>query len=112
MDCTQAREMLDAFLTGELSTAELEELRGHLDSCEECRRELEETKRLTTSMIEILKPSRPREAFSERITQRLVRASGVRKFGGWIALGAAGVVALAASVALLASEEPAARLGT
>ena len=111
MDCMQAREMLDAFLTGELSAVELEELRRHLDSCEECRQELEETKRLTTTMMELLGPLKPRESFPQKVSERIVKAPGLRKLGGWVALGAAGVVALAASIALLAGEEPAGRLG-
>jgi anti-sigma factor RsiW len=111
MNCAQAREMLDAFLTGELSETEVQELRTHLDSCEDCREELEETKRFTTTMMELLRPLKPRERFSQKVTERTVRTPGLRRLGGWIALGAAGVVALAASVALLKGKEPAARLG-
>ena len=76
MNCAQAREMLDAFLTGELPAAEVKELRGHLDSCEECREELEETKRFTTTMMELLRPLKPRERFSEKVTERIVKTPG------------------------------------
>ena len=41
MTCDQCRELLDAYVDGELPTGEAAAVRGHIASCPECTRELE-----------------------------------------------------------------------
>ncbi len=51
--CDKVRELLPRYREGELSKGELREVRSHLSTCEECRRELEALERLfdvTSSM--------------------------------------------------------------
>jgi ferric-dicitrate binding protein FerR (iron transport regulator) len=59
MTCGRFRELMMAGLDGELSPADLEELREHLNECDSCRREFEELERVTRLIgrIELPKPA-------------------------------------------------------
>jgi len=59
MTCGRFRELMTASLDGEISPADLAELKEHLSGCDSCRREFEEMKRVTELIgrIELPKPS-------------------------------------------------------
>lgn len=44
MDCTQIAEVLPWFLNGTLESSATDEIRAHLDTCERCRQQLDETR--------------------------------------------------------------------
>ncbi len=44
MNCEQLRRLLDAYMDGELSDAQLREMEAHAAACEDCRREFEAAK--------------------------------------------------------------------
>lgn len=50
MNCEEFRTMLDAYIDGELSGAEIAALRGHAKDCEACREELEAADMLRETM--------------------------------------------------------------
>ena len=50
MNCEQMRAMLDAYIDGELSEADMRALRDHAAACEDCRNELESAELLRDAL--------------------------------------------------------------
>jgi len=72
VDHQRAQERLSDYLDGDLSGASLEELEGHLETCDECRAELESL-RQTLSVLGGLKPVDPSPDFLQQVNQKLRR---------------------------------------
>jgi anti-sigma factor RsiW len=72
VDHTRAQELLNDYLDGELTGAELEELERHLETCEECRAEVESL-RETLSMLSGLKKLDPAPDFLQQVNQKIRR---------------------------------------
>ncbi len=67
MECDKAKELLSAYLDGEVTEKERHLVEEHLDSCKSCRQELEELRRIVG-----LVASLPKEAAPEGFAQRTV----------------------------------------
>ena len=67
MECDKAKELLSAYLDGEVTEKERHLLEEHLDSCKSCRQEFEELRRIVG-----LVASLPKEAAPEGFAQRTV----------------------------------------
>lgn len=67
MECDKAKELLSAYLDGEVTEKERHLLEEHLASCKSCRQELEELRRIVG-----LVASLPKEAAPEGFAQRTV----------------------------------------
>lgn len=52
-DCQNIQERLSAYMDGETSLAETEQVARHLEVCPECRRELAALKRLSAALAEL-----------------------------------------------------------
>lgn len=70
MNCRRVESLMSAYIDGELTGAEMLEIRGHIDECAECAREHESIK-LTKQMIFRLATVKPREDFAASILTRL-----------------------------------------
>ena len=53
MDCEKARQLLDAYIDGELSAGDMRALEDHAMACEECKRELEAAKLLRDTLADL-----------------------------------------------------------
>jgi len=101
MSCSEIREDLGAYLDGELDAARRSELASHLDSCADCRAELERLRRLSGLLRGL-----PQERAPEGLARRIVGALALGSWRGWTgALGAAAAIALAAVVGLTVTRE-------
>ncbi len=88
---------LDEYLDGELGEAERKAVEGHVASCADCRRELEEMRRLEAVLRAVPAGTPPdAEAFLSRVRERLRRPR-------WGALAAAASVMAAAALLLVAT---------
>jgi Putative zinc-finger/Predicted integral membrane protein (DUF2275) len=80
-DCKEVGERLPALLEGDISESEARELRGHLDSCDPCRRayqNLEKSKKLLGNLTEV----EPPPWFTQKIMARIEEESARKK--GWL----------------------------
>jgi predicted anti-sigma-YlaC factor YlaD len=70
MNCRRVESLMSAYIDGELTGAEMLEIRSHLDDCAECAKEHESIK-LTKQMIFRLATIKPREDFAASILTKL-----------------------------------------
>ncbi len=70
MECDKAKELLSAYLDGEVTEKERHLLEEHLDSCKSCRQELEELRRIVGLVASLPKEAAP-EGFAQRTVARL-----------------------------------------
>jgi len=74
MDCNSIRELLAAYLDGEVTSKEREQIQAHLPTCPQCRRELETLataqKGLRQALKEMAVPATPPSESWDRIKQR------------------------------------------
>ncbi len=73
MRCDRAKEALSALLDGELTAAEADEVRAHLDGCPACRAELDALRRLVAEVKTLPPVSAPRD-LRRKIMARLDEA--------------------------------------
>lgn len=102
MNCKQSKEWLSPFLDGMLTVEESRELAAHLDSCPECRQELEELR--TLQRLLAAEPAQPAADFFQRLGDRLSR-QGAGVAGWWQRLSRkqrlTGLATLAAALLLV-----------
>ena len=79
MDHRALQELFSAYLEGDLSPEEQTQVSSHLESCEECRRELASFQR-TLRGLSSLRAVPPPEGFSRKVQQRIHRRSRGRFF--------------------------------
>lgn len=53
MDCEKARQLMDAYIDGDLSAEDMRALEDHAMACEECKRELEAAKLLRDTLADM-----------------------------------------------------------
>ena len=81
----ELKKMLSAYLDGELTQAEEQRVRLHLEDCQECRRELEQMAELQ-KLTAAIRFQEPPDSFLDSVEQRLsVRAP--RRAGWGLILG-------------------------
>jgi len=84
MNCSDIEKQLPAYLEGDLSSVEMEELRDHLASCENCRKALEDlnkTGRLVHDLEEVSPPPRLKSQIMARVREEADGKRGIlRKF--------------------------------
>lgn len=106
MKCEQINEMLSAYIDHMTSVKENNAIIAHLESCPDCRKELEELQSMTAMMHDLYTPQLP-ETFTHDLRQRLneekitilkPRDLKTPSKAGWIAAAVA-VVALGAGIA-------------
>jgi len=73
MRCDRAKEALSALLDGELTAAEADEVRAHLEGCPACRAELDALRRLVAEVKTLPPVSAPRD-LQRKIMARLDEA--------------------------------------
>ena len=74
MNCRRVMNLLSAYVDGELTGAEMLEIRRHLSNCEECMKECESLQ-ITKQMVARLRNVAPREDFAAAIMMRLDEVS-------------------------------------
>ena len=79
MDHQDAKELFSEHLDGDLTDAQSEQLRQHLDGCEECRSELAALEQ-TLKSLAALSPVKPPPDFERQVQQRIRRRSRGRFF--------------------------------
>lgn len=88
MTCQQYKDLMMGYLDGELDDARQKEFQTHLESCSQCRSELEQFKKLK-NLTDSVKLSEPEEALWESywsgVYNRLERGIG------WILMSVTGI---------------------
>jgi anti-sigma factor RsiW len=79
MDHRAVQESFSAYLEGDLPPEEQTHVAAHLETCEECRKELAAFQQ-TLKRLASLRPLAPPEGFSRRVQQRIHRRSRGRFF--------------------------------
>ncbi len=77
-ECGEIRELIPFYVEGELSKDEINIVKGHIEACEECRAEYEETKEML-SMLKGVEDIELPEGFSEDLHKKLSKESGVNR---------------------------------
>jgi len=77
MNCIDVRENLSLYIDGELEGDQIREIAGHLDKCDECRRECDELIELTTLLREIPDACLP-ESFDMRLKEAIRKEKTVK----------------------------------
>ena len=72
-DCRQIRELMDSYISGELTVESNHDVLRHLDRCEACRSELERRERIGALLIESFGAAPDATALGSRIAQALDR---------------------------------------
>lgn len=73
MNCIQVRENLSAYLDGQMSLEEINEIEKHLAACPDCRKELQQIKevvRQLASMEEVIPPALFRHGLRKKLEQK------------------------------------------
>ena len=70
MNCEQMNDLLSAYLDGELTAQEEEQMHAHLEQCADCRALLEQLQTLRTSFSDLEEISAP-EGFAETVMGRI-----------------------------------------
>jgi anti-sigma factor RsiW len=72
-DCRQMRELMDSYISGELTVESNHDVLRHVERCEACRSELARRERMSTLLIESFGAAPDATAFAARLTQALDR---------------------------------------
>ena len=72
-DCRQVRDLMDSFISGELTVESNHDVLRHVERCEACRSELERRERMSALLIESFGAAPDATAFGARLTQALDR---------------------------------------
>ena len=70
MNCEQMNDLLWAFLDGELTAQEEEQMHAHLEQCADCRALLEQLQTLRTSFSDLEEIPAP-EGFAQRVMEQV-----------------------------------------
>jgi anti-sigma factor RsiW len=84
MDCQEARELLEEFRRGELSSEAAARVAAHLAGCPACRRLREEADAMATLVGQLRREEMP-PRLGRRIRRLARRGRGVRRPLGWLA---------------------------
>ncbi len=71
MDCKKAMELMTQFINEQLNTEDTEAFLNHIDSCPECREELEVTYSLMTAMKQLDADEDLSENYIEELNQKI-----------------------------------------
>ena len=71
MDCKRALELITQFINGQLNTEETQAFLDHIDSCPECREELEVTYSLMTALKQLDEDTDLSENYSEELNEKI-----------------------------------------
>ena len=71
MDCKKAMELMAQFINEQLNTEDTEAFLNHIDSCPECREELEVTYSLMTAMKQLDADEDLSENYIEELNQKI-----------------------------------------
>ena len=78
MNCMEYREMFAAYIDGLLAEQERIDLEVHLAACDECRRELLVTRRLTSALsVRGSKVARAASSLEERVMEEIGKKDNV-----------------------------------
>lgn len=72
-DCRQMRELMDSYISGELTVESNHDVLRHVERCEACRSELARRERMSTLLIESFDAAPDATAFGARLTHALDR---------------------------------------
>ena len=72
-DCRQVRELMDSYISGELTVESNHDVLRHVERCEACRSELARRERMGALLIESFGAAPDATAFGARLTQALDR---------------------------------------
>ncbi len=76
--CTEIRDIMSLYLEGELSSDDINEVEEHVKSCDSCREELEDIKKIVELCNNLEEEELP-ENFKEQLHEKLVSVSGKKK---------------------------------
>ncbi|MBQ8799899.1 MAG: zf-HC2 domain-containing protein [Lachnospiraceae bacterium] len=71
MDCKRALELITQFINGQLNAEETQAFLDHIDSCPECREELEVTYSLMTALKQLDEDTDLSENYSEELNEKI-----------------------------------------
>lgn len=71
MDCKRAMELITQFINEQLNAEDTEEFLNHIDSCPECREELEVTYSLMTAMKQLDEDTDLSDNYIEELNQKI-----------------------------------------
>jgi len=71
MTCTEAQSIITAFINDELNISELEEFILHMESCPECREELEVYYALLTAMKQLDEDKNLSDDYSQELKEKI-----------------------------------------
>lgn len=74
MTCMKAQSLITAFINDELEIEELDEFTRHIQSCEECKEELEVYYALLTAMKQLDEDKNLSDDFNQELKEKLVRS--------------------------------------
>lgn len=98
-ECRQVRELIDSYISGELTVESNHDVLRHLERCDACRSELERRERTGALLIESFGAAPDADALASRIAQAIDREQhrwgSVARYG---AIAAALVLAVGAAV--------------
>jgi anti-sigma factor RsiW len=95
-DCRQMRELMDSYISGELTVESNHDVLRHLERCEACRSELARRERMSGLLIESFGAAPDATAFGARLAQALDREQ--HRWGGLARYGS-----IAAALLLIAA---------
>jgi anti-sigma factor RsiW len=72
-DCRQMRELMDSFISGELTVESNHEVLRHVERCDACRTELERRERMGALLIESFGDAPDASVIASRVTQAIDR---------------------------------------
>lgn len=73
MTCMKAQSLITGFINDELDIAELEEFLKHIESCKECREELEVYYALLTAMKQLDEDKNLSDDFNQELKEKIER---------------------------------------
>ncbi len=99
--CEQIRELLDGYLSRELTAEQTREVERHLADCAGCTAEFEAGRRLRAQLQETVRGEPVPAGLESRIRKALAGAPARRRSGWWAVAAAAAVIAIVAMVSYL-----------
>ena len=101
-ECQQLRELMDSYLSGELSVETNHVVLRHLDACQTCRSELQRRQRLRSLLARAVDTDVDTDRATQRITQAIDREErSWARTARWSGIAAAVVVGVGVATLLL-----------